>query len=144
MRTILRSPIHRLVSRRLVLLSYTGRRSGRTFSIPVGMHDIDEQMCVLTNSRWRVNLRGAHDLELLLAGQRHAGRGILDEDPDSVAAVYARLIEQLGRARAGRALGIRINVDRTPTLEELRDAVKAWGLSILRITLSDDRARSAG
>lgn len=31
-----RSPLHPLLSRRLVLLRVTGRRSGRTFELPVG------------------------------------------------------------------------------------------------------------
>jgi hypothetical protein len=35
-RALLRSPLHPLLSGRLVLLRVTGRRSGRTFEVPVG------------------------------------------------------------------------------------------------------------
>jgi hypothetical protein len=35
-RLVLRSPLHRLASRRLALITYTGRRSGRLYTIPVG------------------------------------------------------------------------------------------------------------
>jgi hypothetical protein len=35
-RALLRSPLHPLLSRRLVLLRVTGRRSDRTFELPVG------------------------------------------------------------------------------------------------------------
>ena len=34
-RTVLRSPLHRLLGRHLLLLSYTGRRSGRSYVLPV-------------------------------------------------------------------------------------------------------------
>lgn len=35
-RTLLRSPLHFLLSRRLLLLQITGRRTGRVFEILVG------------------------------------------------------------------------------------------------------------
>jgi hypothetical protein len=36
MRALLRSPLHGLLSGMLMLLSYTGRKSGRTYTIPIG------------------------------------------------------------------------------------------------------------
>jgi hypothetical protein len=38
---------------------------------------------------------------------------------------------------AQRRLGIRINVDREPTLEELTEAVRRSGLAMVRIQLPD-------
>jgi hypothetical protein len=35
-RWLIRSPLHWLASRRLALITYTGRRSGRAYTIPVG------------------------------------------------------------------------------------------------------------
>ena len=34
-KAVLRSPVHRLLSGSLVLLTYTGRRSGRRYTLPV-------------------------------------------------------------------------------------------------------------
>jgi hypothetical protein len=57
------------------------------------------------------------------------------ENPEEVARVYAKLIGEYGYERAGRRLGIRINVDRPPTHEELLDVIRRSGLSLLIIDL---------
>jgi hypothetical protein len=135
MRLLLRSPLHRLVSGALLLLHFRGRRTGRAYTVPVGYHRIDGQLGVLTNSGWRVNLRGGAGIEVTYRGRRHPARATLVEDPEVVAGVYERLIGHLGVERAQRRLGIRINVDRVPTRAELAEAVRRSGLSILRLDL---------
>lgn len=135
MRVILRSPLHRLVSGHLVLLEFTGRRSGRRLCLPVAWHQVDRSLCVFTNSNWRANFRDRRPLEVTIAGRRHAAHGWLDEDADLVAEIYSRQIEVIGLNRARRALAIRVNVERAPTIDELRDAVRATGLSVLWVEL---------
>jgi hypothetical protein len=135
MKAILASPLHRIASRHLVVLHYSGRRTGKRYALPVGYRYIDGTLTLCTNAGWRVNFRGRRDLELTLAGERRAGHGILVEDPDIVAETYRRLIDSLGRQQAQRALGIRINVDRDPTINELTDGVLSSGLSLIRVTL---------
>ena len=131
MRAVLRLPTHRLVDAHLLLLTFTGRRSGRTYRLPVGYHWVDGRLCVLTNSGWRVNFRGGRPVVVRHRGEVHRGTATLEEEPDHVADVYERLIGEMGHQQAGRQLGLRINVDRTPTHEELVDAVRSSGLSIV-------------
>ncbi len=135
MRTILRTPAHRLVDRHLALLDVRGRRTGTRYLIPVGYRWIDGRLCVLTNAAWRANFRGGHPVRVRLRGRWVAGTATVREDPDDVAAVYAGLIDQMGWQRAGRRLGVRINVDRAPTRDELRAAVRRSGLSVLAFDL---------
>ncbi len=45
------------------------------------------------------------------------------------------VINRLGWRAAQRRLGIRVNVGRTPTVDELVEAVRASGLSIVRLDL---------
>ena len=76
-RGLLRSPAHGLVSRRLALLTVTGRRSGRTFTFPVG-HDRDGDRVTIgvqypERKRWWRNLVGGARVELRLAGVRRTG-----------------------------------------------------------------------
>jgi uncharacterized protein YbjT (DUF2867 family) len=118
----------------LLLLHLTGRKSGKRYDIPVGARAIDGQLAVLTDSPWRVNLRGGADLEVTQRGERRPMRAELQEDPEHVAKVYLRLIEQLGWRAAQRRLGIKIHVGRTPTLNELEQAVRESGLSIITLT----------
>ncbi len=121
------------VGQDLLLLHVTGRRTGRVYSTPVAYHhQRDGRLLVLTSSRWRVNLRGGPTpVELTLLGRRVAASALLDEDPAAVAEVYEHLISQIGLAKAGRRLGIRINVDRAPTREEITQAAAREHLSVL-------------
>jgi hypothetical protein len=134
-RRLLRSRFSAPVSKALLLLRYTGRKSGRTYEVPVGYHDIHGQLCLLTNSGWRVNFRGGAPVTVLFRGQQRQAHATLVEDPDEVAAVYHDMITELGLKQAQRRLGIRINVDRAPTKEELADAIRRSGLSIVRLDL---------
>lgn len=135
MRAVLHSPAHRLVDRHLLLLEFHGRRTGTHYAIPVGHRHIDGRMTVLTNAGWRVNFRGSHSLTVRLGGEVRSGTGHLEEDPEIVASTYEQLIDEYGWRQAGRRMGIRLNVDRAPTHDELVDAVQANGLSLLRIDL---------
>jgi hypothetical protein len=50
---LLRSPIHRLASRRLALITYTGRRSGREYTIPVLYRDKGDEVTIAVGCRTR-------------------------------------------------------------------------------------------
>ena len=117
----------------LLLLHFTGRRSGRSFEVPAAQQHIDGRLYVLTNSGWRTNFRGGADIEVTLQGRRRPMRAVLNENPGSVAALYAQLLAELGRHRANR-LGITVTMDRLPTIEELRDAVTRHRLSVVELT----------
>ncbi len=122
----------RQVGEHLLLLHLTGRKSGRRMDIPVGYRRSgDGRLLVLTNAGWRVNLRGRPDVEVTLQGVRRPAVAQLVEDADTVARVYHELIEAVGHDKAGRRMGIRINVDRVPTLAELADAARREGLSLV-------------
>jgi deazaflavin-dependent oxidoreductase (nitroreductase family) len=140
MRRLLSSPRRsRRVGRHLVLLHFTGRKTGREFVLPVAYRRLDDgRLLVLTSSGWRVNLRGRPEVAVTMLGERRSARADLVEDPDIVAAVYHRLIELAGHANAGRRMGIRINVPRTPTLTELADAARRDGLSVIYLHLEED------
>ncbi len=134
LRAALASPAARLLGGSLMLLTVTGRRTGRRISVPVGRHELDGQLVAVAGGRWRFNLRGGAPVELLLEGRRRTGRGELVEDPDEVAALYERLIAQAGPAGAGRRLGIAIQGEGTPRREELRAGL-AGKKGVVRFTL---------
>jgi hypothetical protein len=132
--------VRRLVRRgrareQLLVLHYAGRRTGQRYDVPAGYHLVDGVPTVLTNSGWRHNFAGGADVEVTFRGERRAAHATLVGDPPTVAAVYRRLIEELGWQAAQRRMGIRITVGRTPTLEELQDAVTRSGLALVRLDL---------
>ncbi len=135
MRALLRSRFSGVVDTRLGLLRFQGRRSGHDYEVPVGIHRIDGRPHVLTNSGWRVNFRGGRPVRVRFEGRWHEGTGTLIQDAEKVARFYADRIAEMGWRRAGRQLGIRINVDREPTIDELRNAVTRSHLSVLELEL---------
>ncbi|MFZ1118173.1 MAG: hypothetical protein WAN44_20355 [Propionibacteriaceae bacterium] len=68
-------------------------------------HVIDGVVSLLTNSGWRHNFTGGKDIEVTFRGRRQGARAVLIDDADTVAAVYERLIGELGPSRAKRRLG---------------------------------------
>jgi hypothetical protein len=130
-RGLLRSPAHGLVGDRIGLLTFTGAKTGTIYRTPVGVHDLDGEPATLTSSGWRVNFRNPAPVTLHRAGRDLPLFASLIEDPDQVADVYATLIDRFGYQRAGRRLGIKITVDRTPTHQELADSARHFGLSVV-------------
>jgi len=142
-RWLLRGPLRGLVDEHLLLLRFRGRKSGRHYEVVVGRRNIGGRLVVLTTSPWRLNLRGGVvEVEATIEGERRRGRAEIEEDPEEVAHVYANFIGEYGYEQAGRRLGIKINVNRMPTHEELVDAIERSGLSVITIDLEgEERSR---
>lgn len=133
-RALLATPAYRLLDRQFVVLHLTGRTTGRRYAVVLTRHDLDGVVTLMTSSPWRVNLRGGADVDITAGGRTRPARAVLIEDPDRVAAAYARETERLGWQGAQLVLGIRIGVDRAPTTEEFREAVLRENLSLIEVT----------
>ncbi len=92
MRIFLRSPFHPLLSRSLMLISFTGRRSGRRYTTPVRYIRIGTTVRCFTSSQnqWWKNLRGGADVVLRIEGvdKRYHAIAIAD-DPDMIKAALS-------------------------------------------------------
>lgn len=79
--SILRSPFHWLLSPGLMLLSYTGRASGRHITIPVGYQRTGDRVTVMVSEaktkRWWRNFREPCDVSLRIRGRTRRGRAEL-------------------------------------------------------------------
>ncbi len=76
---VLRSPVHWLASRGLMAVTIRGRRTGRTYTIPVGYHEIGDAVVVLVSdgpgrSWWR-NFLEPHPAVLTIRGRALAAQG---------------------------------------------------------------------
>ncbi|MEU3466201.1 hypothetical protein ABZ721_40510 [Streptomyces sp. NPDC006733] len=130
----LSSPTPGPMAQRLLLLHFTGRRTGRAFTIPVGAHTLDDQLVLATSGTWRHNFAGGADAEITWQGARRPAHLELVTEPVRVANSYLRLIRLYGPA-AQRRLDLTINSDGPPTTADLRDAVERYGLSLIDVRL---------
>jgi F420H(2)-dependent quinone reductase len=133
-RTLLGSPLHGVLDDSVLVLHLTGRKTGRRYDIPVSYVDMDGKLAIGTDARWRVNLRGGADVEVTLHGRQVPMRALLEEDPAVVAVRYQAMISHLGRTKTLHQLGISLRAGRPPSVLELRDAVREYGLSVITLT----------
>ncbi|MFB6129290.1 MAG: hypothetical protein ABEJ28_00520 [Salinigranum sp.] len=130
---VLRSPHHPLLSGRLLLLSYEGRRSGRRYTTPVLYRRTDSGVDLFTpaaETTWWRNFRGGHPASALLCGTWRRGRGEVVADEASVfdhLRWVAAPVRRITFALLGRPL---------PTEERL--AAAAGEFVIVRLTFEEE------
>jgi len=99
---ILRSPLHPLLSRGLMLLVYTGRRSGRRYAIPVGYQQSGGVVTVLASRArrkgWWRNFRGPAPVELHVRGRLlHGEARLVPAGGDEFRAAFETSFRRLPR-----------------------------------------------
>jgi len=100
-RAVLSSPLHRLLSRGLALITVTGRRSGRRYTFPVGYRQDGDWVTVNVGAagrkRWWRNLSYEDRVEMRIRGRRRAGRARAHGDEHTGVTVEVHLDPDAGR-----------------------------------------------
>lgn len=86
MRWMLSSPMHFLVSNNMMLLTYTGRKSGRKFTTPVSYLKVGEDLYTISSRDrvWWRNLRGGAEVALRFKGEKTKAQAESFEKQDEV------------------------------------------------------------
>jgi hypothetical protein len=134
LRFLLRTPLAGPAREQMMVLSFTGRKSGRRYSVPVSAHRIDNTLYALTGAPWKHNFRDGATAEVLHNGKTTTVHGELITDPAVVADLSRRCAESYGVKRAQRMMGLKFRDQRIPTLEEFTDAVARDHLVAIRLT----------
>ena len=80
---ILRSPLHFLASKNLIFITFKGRKSKKTFNIPVSYHREGNELIALTlkQNLWWKNLKMLNTTQITLLGKKEdVGLTIVDKD----------------------------------------------------------------
>lgn len=83
MKWILRSPLHRILSKNTMLITVTGRKSGRPITTPVNYVHIGNVLSITSYRQrtWWRNLRGGAPVTLRLLGKDiHATANVIEDD----------------------------------------------------------------
>jgi hypothetical protein len=134
LRYVLRTPLAGPAREQMMVVSFTGRKTGRRFSIPLSAHRIDNDLYAITSAGWKHNFRDGADAEVLHNGKTTAMRGELISDPAVVADLCKRAAESYGVKRAQSMMGLKFRDGRVPTLEEFREAVSRDRIVAIRLT----------
>lgn len=84
---LLKSPLHGMISKGVMLVSVTGRKSSRMISTPTNYLRDGNTLWVMSwrDRKWWRNLRGGASVRVLLAGRSLQGRGQVIEEEKQVA-----------------------------------------------------------
>jgi len=99
---LLRSPLHGLLSKSLMLLIYEGRKSRKRYIIPVGYVERGGKLYVFTHSAWYKNFIGGAPVAMRLRGQLVRGTATVVNDPAIIRGVARQIITERGEAMADR------------------------------------------
>ncbi|MFF8013767.1 hypothetical protein [Streptomyces sp. NPDC007929] len=138
MTALLSGPDPGPVAAHLALLHFTGRRTGRAYTVPAGVHRVDGALYIATGSAWRHNFRTETAGELTWNGKRTAARFALVTDPEATARGYLELYERYGAEAAQRRLGISVSDGPAPGLDDFRAAVTGIPLTLVAVTLATE------
>jgi deazaflavin-dependent oxidoreductase (nitroreductase family) len=123
MKFVLRSPVHGMVSKTGLLITFAGRKSGKTYTTPVSYSQSGDQVYIFTHANWWKNLRSEAPVTLRMRGRELQGL------PESVArdkqAVAAGLAAHLRKVPSdARYYGVTFDDHGNPNAEEVEKAAQ--------------------
>lgn len=121
-RPLLKSPMHALVSSRLMLLSYVGGKTGNTYTFAIGYFPWDNgDVLVSSTANWPRTIGSARDVQVLIKRQWFAATPTVIRDDDQKAEVLGEFAKRNG-PKAAKGLMLGLPGDRQPDAQELLTA----------------------
>ena len=132
MKLVLRSPVHGMVSKTILLITFTGRKSGKTYTTPVDYSQDGDQVTIFTHANWWINLRNGAPVTLRMRGREL--QGLAEAVAEDKQAVAAGLTEHLRMVPSdARYYGVTFDDHGNPRAEEVERA--AQNVVMIRIQL---------
>ena len=120
---LLKSPIHAVISKNIMLISYTGRKSGIEYTTPVNywlVNDGDKKLLLTTSKAERVwwrNFLGEQPAALQLRGKRVEALGTVVDDRTEKVRLFWALFTQ--HPQIGRYFQIALDRNHQPIADDV-------------------------
>jgi hypothetical protein len=115
-RAMLKSPLARMMPSHIVVLRFSGRKSGKTYEIVTGWHEDGGEHLVFSGTKWMLNFEGGAPAEVIRGSDRRKLTGTLVRDPELIAPRLQRSIDQVG----AKNIGMQVTPGHTVTPEDVR------------------------
>lgn len=143
---LLRSPLHGLMSGGVLLLAFTGRRSGKRYETPINYVREGDAVLMTTDSPWWRNLRRGEGetgapVTLRIEGREHAGVAEAVTDEEEVIAALEKMLKRF--PRYGRYADVSLGPDGRINRREAEEAVRG-GRVLIRVALAGRREHPRG
>ncbi len=123
MKFILRSPVHGMVSKSVLLISFTGRKSGKTYTTPVSYSQSGGEVMVFTHANWWKNLGASRPVKLRIQGRDY--QGLAEPVAEDKQAIAAGLAAHLRRVPSdAKYYNVALDDQGNPDLEDVAQAVQ--------------------
>ena len=123
MKLILRSPVHGMVSKTILLITFKGRKSGKSYTTPVSYSQNGDQVTIFTHATWWKNLRNGTPISLRLRGRELQGLAkTVAEDKQAVAAGLSAHLRKV--PSDARYYGVTFDEQNNPNPAEVEQAAQ--------------------
>ena len=132
MKLVLRSPVHGMVSKTVLLITFTGRKSGKTYTTPVDYSQDGDQVTIFTHANWWKNLRGGAPVTLRIRGQEL--QGLAEPVAEDKQAIAAGLNVHLQKVPSDASFyGVTFDDQKKPRPEEVEKAAQTVVMVSIRL-----------
>ena len=116
---ILRSPLHRMLSKNTLLLTITGRKSGKRYTTPVNYASVGDEVIIFSKKdrTWWRNLRERAPVEYRLQGRKISGWGEVFEDEADVERGFIDFLKVVPHFT--KHFDVRLDEEGCPNLEDI-------------------------
>jgi deazaflavin-dependent oxidoreductase (nitroreductase family) len=129
-----RSPLHNLMDEKVVLITYTGRKSGKASTVPVNYLLVEKTLHIISlrNRNWWRNLKGGAPVEVLLKGKKQSAWAVLVEDQQKIAEELDLLFRH--DPKYAHYLKVHLNENGIPDPKELLESAINRVVVIIKIS----------
>ena len=132
MKFVLRSPLHGMVSKTVLLITFTGRKSGKPYTTPVDYSQEGDQVTIFTHADWWKNLRDGAPVRVRIRGREL--EGIAEPVAEDKGAVAAGLAAHLRKVPSdARYYGVTFDDQGNPRAEEVEKAAQTAVMIRIRL-----------
>jgi deazaflavin-dependent oxidoreductase (nitroreductase family) len=129
---ILRSPLHGIMSKKVLLLSFTGRKSGKRYTLPLSYVQTGDTLWLGTQTPWWKNLHGGAPVTARVQGKTVTGIADVITDEAGMREAYHTILTLY--PGYGRFINVSLEADGYPSVEAVADA-RRRGLVVIRVKL---------
>ncbi len=130
---LLRSPLQGPLGNQLLLLTFTGRKSGKTYTTPLGYTKEGNTVVLFTDHPWYKNLQESPSVTLRLQGKTVQGTAeVIHDDKETIAKELASFVRQ--RPGGARAYNVTLDSAKQPDLASVQQAAQVFTLIYVHLT----------
>jgi deazaflavin-dependent oxidoreductase (nitroreductase family) len=132
MRFMLRSPLHPVVSKSILLITFQGRKSGKLYTTPLSYSEEGPYVYAFTHAKWWKNLQGGAPVKLFIRGREFSA--IATTVSDDRQAITDGLLAHLKKVPSdAKFYKVALDEARQPVREDVHQA--AQHVTMIRMEL---------